>query len=242
MEQILENIQKLGLEEKMARVYLAALELGVATVNELSDKSNVKRTSIYNFLNEMKQMQLLEEVDTKNKTMLRACNPDVLIKQAEEQLKSLKAAVPFLADIYNQPANNTKVRFFLGMDSLKNLHKEVCSRSEPIYGYTDYDKMLSTMDENYMWGIIDKRAELNIPYFCIAKDGPMARVAKNRDKEQKRVIKLVKGGAFETEINIYGKWVAITSFHRPCAGVIVEDFAIAKTMKAIWQMLWNKLE
>jgi hypothetical protein len=125
---------------------------------------------------------------------------------------------------------------------LKNLYREIYRQGEPIYGYSDYEKMLGAMNPKYMWDYGNKRAALGIPFYCIAKDGPKARIVKSIDKEQKRVTKLVSGGAFETEINIYGKWVAIASFRRPYAGVIIEDFAIAKTMKAIWQMLWDKLD
>lgn len=242
MDQTLASIKKLGLGEKETSVYMAALELGNATMQELAEKSGVKRTSIYNFLDKMKQKKLLFEIKKDGKVFIQAGSPEVLITQAEDNLKNLKDIVPFLSELYRQPTNKPKVKFFLGTDSLKNLYKEIWSRKEPIYGYSDFEKMLETMDAKYMWDFADLRARLGIPFYCIAKDDPMARHVQTKDKEQKRVIKLVKGGAFETEINIYGKWVAIASFRRPYVGVIIEDVAIARTMKAVWQMLWDKLD
>lgn len=242
MEYTLETIQNLGLEEKQARVYLAALELGNATIYEIAEKSEVKRTSIYNFLEEMKSRRLLSEIKKDGKVLLQAGNPEILVASARAQLKSLEDSIPFLHDLYSAPTNKPKVKFFLGTESLKNLYKEIWAAGEPIYGYSDFEKMLQTMDEPYMWGFADKRAELGIPFYCIAKDGPKAKLVQKLDKKQKRVTKIVKGGAFETEINIYGRWVAFVSFRRPYAGVIIEDVAIAKTMKAIWQMLWDKLD
>jgi len=241
MEHTLDDIQKLGLGEKEARVYLAALELGNATMQELAEKSGVKRTSIYNFLDEMKQRKLLFEVKKNGKVYIQAGNPEVLVSQAEKQLKDLKESLPFLSGLYSEPVNKSKVKFFLGTESLKNLYKEIWKKGEPVYGYSDFEKMLETMDDKYMWDLADLRTKLGIPFYCIAKDGPKAQLVKSRDKEQKRVTKLVSGGAFETEINIYDKWVAIASFRKPYAGVIIEDVAIARTMKAIWQMLWDKL-
>ena len=44
-----ELIKSLGLSEAEIAVYLATLELGQANVQEISRKSGVKRTSIYNF-------------------------------------------------------------------------------------------------------------------------------------------------------------------------------------------------
>lgn len=241
MDYSLEDIQALGLDAKEAKVYVAALELGNATIQELSEKSGVKRTSIYNFLDAMKQRKLLAEIKKDGKVFIQPGDPEMLVLHAEQQLKKAKLAIPFLSELYREPTNKPKVKFFLGTESLKNLYKEIWSKGEPIYGYTDFEKMLETMDEQYMWNFADLRAKLGIPFHVIAKDGPKARVVQTKDAQQKRVTKLVKGGAFETEVNIYGKWVALASFRRPYAGVIIEDVAIAKTMKAIWQMLWDRL-
>ena len=241
MEQTLESIENLGLEEKQAKVYLAALELGSATIQELAEKSGIKRTSIYNFLEEMKSRHLLTEIKKDGKIFLHAGNPEILVAEARDRLRDLQESMPFLIGLYNLPANKPKVRFFLGTESLEKLYEEIWRIGEPVCGYSDYEKMLESMDEKYMWDFARQRAKLGIPFYCIAKDGPKARLIQTMDKEQKRVTKLVKGGAFETEINIYGKCLAIASFRRPYAGVIIEDFAIAKTMKAIWQMLWDKL-
>ena len=46
---------------------------------------------------------------------------------------------------------------------------------------------------------------------------------------------------FETEINIYGDKVAMLSFRRPYAGVIIEDRAIAQTLKSVWKMMWESI-
>ena len=55
-------------------------------------------------------------------------------------------------------------------------------------------------------------------------------------------MKITKDVNFDTEINIYENKTAILSFQRPYAGVIIEDIAIAQTLKSIWQMLWNNLK
>jgi len=53
MNQLNETLLQMGLNEKEAKVYLACLELGGATIAEIAEKSGVKRTSIYNFLEEL---------------------------------------------------------------------------------------------------------------------------------------------------------------------------------------------
>ena len=61
MEHVIKILKNLGLDEKEIKVYLACLQLGSATVQDLSVKSGVKRTNIYNFIDDMKQRGLLSE-------------------------------------------------------------------------------------------------------------------------------------------------------------------------------------
>lgn len=76
MQSLIATLEQFGIEEKQAKVYLATLELGQATVHELSEKSGIKRTSIYNFLEEMKNRGLLLEIELKGKTILIAEDPN----------------------------------------------------------------------------------------------------------------------------------------------------------------------
>jgi hypothetical protein len=76
----------------------------------------------------------------------------------------------------------------------------------------------------------------------IAKDGPWARKAEARSEEHMREMKIVKNIEFDTEINIYENKAAILSFERPFAGLIVEDVAIARTLKSVWLMLWSSIK
>src|SRR3989338_185182 len=96
-------LQNLGLNEKEAEVYLACLELGSATVQEVSDKAGVKRTSVYNFLEDMKARGFISEVRHGKRILLVPEEPHVLLKKAEEQKKQLEEALPEFMSIYNRP-------------------------------------------------------------------------------------------------------------------------------------------
>src|SRR4030042_3901511 len=95
--------------------------------------------------------------------------------------------------------------------------------------------------ERWRWRYAERRAEKGIEFVSIAKDGPWARKAKARSVEHKRKMKIVKEIDFDTEINVYENKAAILSFQRPYAGLIIEDNAIAQTLKSIWTMLWKFL-
>jgi HTH-type transcriptional regulator, sugar sensing transcriptional regulator len=242
MKNILSTLFDAGIEEKQAKVYLACLELGQATVQELSHKSGVKRTSIYNFLEEMKARGLVSEIRRGKKVILIPENPNNLKSKAEQVAHSLGDVVPELMSIFNTPGNKPKISYYEGIAGLKKIYEDTLKVQQPIYGFADAEEMMKVMRPEYMWKYADKRSALGIDYSVIVKKGVWAEEAIKRNKSQRRYTKTVENVKFATEIDIYGDKVGIYSFRVPYAGVIIEDKAIAQTMMSIWRLLWGLLK
>ena len=247
MNKLIDALQSVGLGEKSAQVYLACLELGSCTVQEASRKSGVKRTSIYNFLNDLKNAGLVTEVKRGKKSLIVAENPNVLMQKAEVRAKEaqdsaadLQSALPELQGIFNVPAGKPKVTFHEGIEGLKRIYEDTLTSQVPILAFTDYDRMFEAMTFEYMKNYADRRAEQGIAASSIAPKTKWEEKVAPLDAEQKRVQKFVPDISFETEINIYGDKVALLSFRKPYAGVVIEDASIAKTLKTVWGMCWEK--
>lgn len=244
MENIQNILENLGLNEKQAKVYLACLELGSASVAEVAEKSEVKRTSIYNFLEELINKGFVSEIHQDDQILLVAEDPKILEEKARQNLIEAQTALPELLAMFNRPGNKPKVHYYQGIHGLKKIYEDtlitMSGQTGTIYAFSDFDRMMPLM-ENFLWDYAKRRAADNISFLSVAKDGAWTRKVMQRDKEQKRQVKLATGVNFETEINIYGNRVALLSFQKPYAGVIIEDAAIAQTMKSIWQLLWDKL-
>ena len=239
---LLTTLQNLGIQEKQAKVYLACLELGSATIQELAQKSKVKRTSIYNFLEEIKDLGLVTEVKEGKKFLLAAESPETVVKRAQQRVDEVKKSLPEILSIFNRPAKKPKVRFYQGLDGLKQVYSDYAVPNQPIYGFTDYEKMFEALPEDFLWQAgPEARVKNNCFFHCIAKDGKMGRMVQTKDKEHLRETRLVPNIDFETEINIYSNKVSLISFRKPYAAVIIEDEAIAKTLKSVWNLVWQKL-
>ena len=236
------TLQNLGFDDKQSKVYLAALELGSATVQELADKSGVKRTSIYNFLDEMKHKGLISELKQDDRLLIIPTNPNILLEQSKSQTKEIEKALPELMSIFNLPGDKPKIRYYEGIEGIKKVYADTLASGETIYAYVDYEKLMTTMDPEYMWSYANERAKRKIKFYGIAKDGEWAKEAEKRSDNEARQIIIVKNIEFDTEINIYGNKVALISFRRPYTGVIIEDRAIAQTHRSAWKLLWDRLK
>lgn len=237
----LKTLENIGLSDKEAKVYLACLELGTATVQELAEKSEVKRTSIYNFLSVLIKKGLVSEIKQNDRIYLTAENPNILKENLKNQEASLNSALPNLLDLFNKPTNRPAVKYYKGITGIKKIYLDTLQIKQSIYAFTDVESMIPIMGK-WLWDWYPgKRVELGIKFFGIAKDGPLAKKAMARNKQQNREMKILPDVKFDTEINIYGPKVAIISFQRPYTGIIIEDFFINQTLKSIWQSLWGRL-
>lgn len=238
----------LGLNEKETKVYLAVLELGTATIQDVSKQTGVKRTSIYNFIDELKMRGLVSEITQDHRTFLLAEHPDNLIKEIERQQREaemekqkIQALMPELLGLFNRPGHKPKVKFYDGVAGIKKVYENTLTEGGPIHAFSDYEKMLPVMDLNYMVDYANRRAEKGIHFYSIGTPGPWAKKAIELNKKQKREMKVTDELNFSTEINIYGNKVALISFTRPYAAIIVEDKAIADTLLTLWKWMWKRL-
>lgn len=248
MNSIQDTLKTLNLSDKEIQTYLACLELGECTVQELAEKSGVKRTSIYNFLDNLKSRGLISEAKKDFKNILIAEDPHTLIenqkkiiREKENQINSLEEILPQLMATFNKPGSKAKIQYFQGMKGLRKLYNDTLIPNSTLYGWIDIDPVVEVMGD-WIWTYLKKRIEINMNYKVIAKAGKWQKGTKVNNSTQLRETKIVKDIQFDTEIDIYANKVSIYSFKPPYSGIIIEDIAIHNTMKSIWQLLWNNLK
>jgi len=159
-------------------------------------------------------------------------------------MSDIRQAMPQIMGIFNLPGSKPKVRFYEGKEGLKKgWHDlfDIKTAGGKMYGFSDYEKMLEAFPTDFPWFVPKLRASKKIFLYGVAKDGPKGREVKSKDKEQLRETRLVKNLQLDTEINILENKVAMLSFRRPYSAVIIEDRAIAMSMKSLWQGWWNSL-
>ncbi|MFH1291821.1 MAG: helix-turn-helix domain-containing protein [bacterium] len=243
MNNISQILKNLGLNSKETKIYLALLELGTGTVQQVAREAKIKRTNVYDHLGDMKAMGLLSEIKHDKKTLLIPENPQILKQKACENLENINHAMPELLGIFNTPGSKPTIKFYEGKQGLKQAFERILQEVDSgIYAITDAEQMMATMDEKYMWNWAVRRANKDITYQAIIKEGKKGKMAKKLDKKQKRETKLVKDVKFSTEILIFDNKVAMMSYKKPYSATIIEDIAVADTMRAMWKGWWNSLK
>ena len=243
MNEINQILKNLGLNSKEIKIYLALLELGTGTIQQIAGKAKITRTNVYDHLENIKNMGFISEIKHDKKTLLISQNPQILEQKAEKNLENINQAMPELLGIFNTPATKPKITFYEGKQGLKQAYEFVLkTTSKTIYAIMDADQMVNIFGDKYAWEWASRRSKNAIKYFGILKEGKQGNKAKKLDQQQNRQTRLVKNVKFSTEILIFDNKVVMMSYKKPYSATIIENIAIADTMKAMWQGWWNSLK
>jgi len=241
---LLKTLQKIGLNEKEARIYLAALELGETTLQRIATKSIVSRTTVYDVLETLKARGLISSIKKNKKYYYYAETPDSLQDDLEEKQSLLQKAMPQLLSLANLIDRKPKIKFYEGlegikevyMDSLHYLEKEMLSwvAEEAFYKF-DKDFLLNHYHvkriKNKMW------------LREIASDDFLTRAYQKEETVNLRKTKILSAVDFplDVSINLYGKnKIGIMSFEEEI-GLIIESEKIYITLKSLFEFMWGKI-
>ena len=93
------EIIKLGLSDKEAKVYLAALELGSGTAQMIAGKAGVNRATTYVVIESLMKMGLMSTYDEGKKTFFTASPPEKLREFLENQESKVREKINILNGI-----------------------------------------------------------------------------------------------------------------------------------------------
>lgn len=119
------TITELGLDEKTARVYVALLELGVASMTDLAQQAELKRPTVYLAVEELKKHGLISEAKIGKRKQYSAIHPKRLVEIARSHERNIQTILPELTALHNAPLDKPKIQVFEGESGVKLIYKEV---------------------------------------------------------------------------------------------------------------------
>lgn len=245
-------LEKLGLSEKEAKVYLAALELGASSVQKIAQKAKINRATTYVILESLKKKGLTTSYEQGKKTFFSAEPPqrlELLVKNLEQEVNEKKSELvdilPQLKAIFNSSGNKPRVKFYEGKEGIVASRIESDSKLKPgtkIYAFNNLDLLFSTIadvEEN-----AQNRAKRDNPIDVIytREAGPLKNANSTKEKRKTRFIPKDKFPFRATISIVPGIQVRIATYEDQYMGVIIEDSTIANAMKAIWDLAWEAAE
>ncbi|MFA4942045.1 MAG: helix-turn-helix domain-containing protein [Patescibacteria group bacterium] len=240
---LVSTLKQIGLEEKQAKIYLACLELGETSIKEIAKKSGIKRTSIYDIIDEMVNAGLIKVTTKVKKKKFIASEPEELKTIIKKREALLDQIMPQLGLINNSGLIKPKVWFYEGVSGLKKVYDDTLEyKDHVIYQWASND-MFDAIESDWIFDYVKRRVKAKIKALCIATNTPEIREFKSNDVAQLREIRMVpkESFPFKIELDVYGNRVAMIS-GRDKIGVIIESESIASTLKMIFKLCWENVK
>ncbi len=215
MEKPLIQLQKLGLSQKEARLYLVALENGPATIAKLAQKSGLKRGTIYEFLTEMLEKGLLEVSISGKRKLYASVQPQKLKKIIDRQKEILDNLIPDLSMLTSTSPAKPKIKFYEGKEGLVAAYYEMLDlpNGSEVLGFATFEGIYKLFSESAIHTYIKKRVAKKIKQKLIMPTDEYAHNHLNDNKRELRQTLMIPKDKFSitNEINIYQDKVAIIS-------------------------------
>lgn len=236
-----------GLSEKEASVYLAMLELGPSSVQDIAKKAGVNRATTYVMLESLKRRGLMSSVDRGKKTMFAAESPEHLlstvtleVRSVEEKKARLAASMPQFMALFNAIEDKPRVRYFEGEEGIRACREAQIQMSKPgqlTRSFLHFDKQMVELAkvEQDKRLILTRGAYSGRGLYSIDPGLELPLLGKNVE------IRRIPQGVppFKGQMDIFEDFLLL-GVHQPRPmAVIIESEELAKLARSMFDLAWT---
>ncbi|MDP3985364.1 MAG: helix-turn-helix domain-containing protein [bacterium] len=243
-QELRRTLSDFGLDEKASLVYLAALELGPATVLELSRRTTLPRTTLYPILDELRRQGIVRYGKRKSKTIYTVESPNALAKLFHARERRFADLVPQLEALQGTVKEGAGVTLFEGAEGFRQIWRRIFRSGVKEYRIiTSGIGLLDFVKEAYLTErIISERKRRGIRSLQLIPEGPGAEHIVAHDSAELRESRLLPAGTvLPATIIIFGEEIAYITTRRENTMVLIASGEAAITNRSVFDLLWKLL-
>lgn len=235
-------LEQLGLTQREVAVYLAALELGQASVQRIAQKADIKRPTAYTTLDSLREKGFVLSIPRGATVLHQAVDPEEIFRKFEERIGAFKTALPELKSLFNAAPGKPKVRFYEGKKNILKLYEdEIFSEGEVLSAFSlkDWLRIYGEPAMDDLLGLMKSNGVTIRDLFVESPEAHAYRQEKNRLQLGESKF-LPNDLVIAIDVCVYGNTVALISLQNLIA-VVIEDPAIANAQRQFLEFLWRAL-
>ncbi|MBU1348882.1 helix-turn-helix domain-containing protein [Patescibacteria group bacterium] len=247
MNDLKSKLLELGLSDKESSTYLAMLELGPASVQDIAKKAGVNRATAYVMLESLKRRGLMSSVERGKKNLFTPESPERLLSTVahelqivEERKARLSSAMPQFMALFNAVEDKPKVRFFEGDEGVaaaRDVQQELLTPGQGASVFLHYDASMAraaTIEEGKRLQSIRHVGKMRVLY---AIEPGIVLPKFERGTDLRRIPGQV--APFKGELNIVETFILIgIPAPRPMS-VIIEGADVARLCQSMFDLAWS---
>ncbi|MBI2129634.1 helix-turn-helix domain-containing protein [Candidatus Woesearchaeota archaeon] len=238
-----DNLMQIGLTKNETDVYLCLLQLEEALAGEVSKKTGISRTYIYDTIERLAQKGLVSYVVRNGKRYYRAASPNKVIDYLKEQEAKVNLILPELLALHKPLIKKPVVEVYDGPEGMKNIYT-IMFRTKPkewlLLGSSG--KAEEVVSHDFLNIMESKRAKLGIGFKCLMNPVPQAiKRGKELVKFQLTEVRyLPQTYVSPVSIYLFGDYTSLMLWmkEKPLA-ILIHDKDITRSFKEHFKILWE---
>jgi len=233
----IDALQELGLSNTESKVYLALLDLGSALAGEITKRSEVNRTNVYDVLERLIKKGLVTFVISANRKIFQSVNPLRLKEILREKEDKLDSMIDALQSRFNSNRSQEEAIIFKNQKGIKSIFEDILSEKKELLVYgaeSRFAEMLPAYQKE--WN--KKRAKLKINLKIIYNE----KVRKKKKEENLKLTQMKfisKDYDFPSTILIYGDKVVTIVWTEMPFGFMIKSKEAVKSNINFFNLLWK---
>jgi len=237
-----QDLVQIGLHETEVKFYLAALEIGPASVRDIAEKAGISRTNAYDVFSRLLEQQLVTQVaGAASKTMLVTAEaPEQLTELFDARRRRLDALLPELRSLHNRAIGKPRIRFFQGIDGIKHvLNDTLAVYDKHLLGILSMRDLFEVPGRAWMDDFVRRRIEAGVSLRVIRS--PIKDIQKvwPQSAEDLREVRFASPSfVFAMTSYIYDNKVALISSRREDFAMTIESEEFATMQRNLFEVFW----
>lgn len=158
------TLESIGFSDKQAKVYLAALQAGTASVSTIARIGGINRITCYNTLKELIVIGYAQETLKNNIKHFSVMDPISLVGQYEDKYRKIQEQLPAFVWLMQGARNKPKIAMYEWIDQLKRLFMQIIEESVHMPKGTPFLTFLGTqeIDNNFHQWLVNEFVPLRL--------------------------------------------------------------------------------
>ena len=230
-----------GLNDKEISLYLSVLSNPNTSARDIEKNTGIGRTHIYDISQKLIEKGFLTQIEKNKKRVFNAVPPRELLENQKALISRFEGIVDELSELQNTSQERPKIVYYSGKSELDALHNNFISSkiaSEAI-AFSD-DSFYLKNEGQHQKKEIDKRLKQNVYFRALAGMSTPVLASQKKDKQENRETRILPKDIFDPKVQLgmHGNKTVVVN-HGKNYGFVVEDADLAKTIKQIFDIVWN---
>lgn len=252
MDSVQKQLEELGLGQNEVKAYLAALELGSATVLQIAAKAAMVRPTAHVAVGGLVKRGLMSSHTRGKKQYFQAERPGQLMRMVDEEKKKLadresklKSLLPGLEALMSMSGEKPEVSYYEGLEGLEAIRTIIYeSKARYVNVIACYEHVRENLPEENSVIHNYKLKKRNIPGRQInIIDNPKKHqiFSKNVIEQENWQVKNIyrSGFKFQGEIGVFNDYIGLVVHSQKPLGIVIKSRDLAATLEILFEIAWN---